>query len=104
MITDTRMAWTGIRRSALEKFGSETLCLMDDSGVARSAKTGQTTRAHAAVDAAIAMTEGGIYVVGNAPTALLRLLELMEKGHATPGLVISLPVGFVNASESKAPW
>jgi precorrin-8X/cobalt-precorrin-8 methylmutase len=54
------------------------------------------------VDAALPVIEGGIYVVGNAPTALLRLIELIKEERARPALVIGLPVGFVNAAESKA--
>jgi precorrin-8X/cobalt-precorrin-8 methylmutase len=54
------------------------------------------------VDAAVNRMAGGIFVVGNAPTALLRLLELVRAGAARPALVVGLPVGFVNAAESKA--
>jgi precorrin-8X/cobalt-precorrin-8 methylmutase len=60
------------------------------------------TRAKVAVDAAVDGMAGGIYAVGNAPTALLRLIELIDAGKAAPALVIGLPVGFVNAAESKA--
>ena len=60
------------------------------------------TRAKAAVDLAASEIEGGIYVVGNAPTALLRLIELMDADRIRPSLVVGLPVGFVNAAESKA--
>ena len=48
------------------------------------------------------MADGGIYVVGNAPTALMRLIELVNAGSAAPALIVGLPVGFVNAAESKA--
>ena len=67
-----------------------------------AAKNNGTTRARAAVDMAVADMAGGIYVVGNAPTALLRLLELIHEKKAHPALIVGLPVGFVNAAESKA--
>jgi precorrin-8X/cobalt-precorrin-8 methylmutase len=70
--------------------------------VAQAARESGCTRAKAAVDAAIPMMKGGIYAVGNAPTALLRLMELIRSGEARPALVVGLPVGFVNAAESKA--
>ena len=70
--------------------------------MAKKAAAHKITRSQAAVDAVLADMEGGIYVVGNAPTALLRLIELIKTGRAAPALVIGLPVGFVNAAESKA--
>jgi precorrin-8X/cobalt-precorrin-8 methylmutase len=54
------------------------------------------------VDAARSLMENGIYTIGNAPTALFRLIELIKAGKARPALVIGVPVGFVNAGESKA--
>ena len=75
---------------------------MTDERVAEMAKSKGMTRARAAVDIAAPNLDGGIYVVGNAPTALLRLIELMDQGKACPALVVGLPVGFVNAAESKA--
>ncbi|MGB5984930.1 MAG: precorrin-8X methylmutase, partial [Desulfobacterales bacterium] len=77
-------------------------CLIRDPKVAESAKAQGTTRALAAVDQALALVPQGIYVVGNAPTALLRLIEKIASGEAQPALVVGLPVGFVNAAESKA--
>lgn len=102
IITDTRMAQSGIRKSEPAKFGCRVMCLIDSPDVIKTAGIEKTTRACAAVDAAIALMKGGIYVVGNAPTALLRLLELMNENKADPSLIIGLPVGFVNAAESKA--
>ena len=61
-----------------------------------------STRAEAAVDIAISELNGGIYAVGNAPTALLRLIELIREKSIEPALVVGFPVGFVNAAESKA--
>ena len=101
VITDTNMAKVGIRDRELKTFGVSVTCLMADPEVARIARETGTTRARAAVDAAVATMTDGIYVVGNAPTALLRLIELIGDGSARPALVIGLPVGFVNAAESK---
>jgi precorrin-8X/cobalt-precorrin-8 methylmutase len=102
IITDTRMALAGIRSRDLAIHSVAVKCFMDDPEVAKRAKINGTTRAKAAVDAAIAEMQAGIYVVGNAPTALLRLIELVQTGRARPALIIGLPVGFVNAGESKA--
>jgi precorrin-8X/cobalt-precorrin-8 methylmutase len=102
IITDTNMAKSGINAAGLARFGCRVTCLIQDPEVCRSAQDTSNTRAAAAVDAASAEMQGGIYVVGNAPTALLRLLELIHAGQAHPALVIGLPVGFVNAAESKA--
>jgi precorrin-8X/cobalt-precorrin-8 methylmutase len=102
IITDTRMACTGMRSRDLERFGATVRCLIGDSEVARTAARQGSTRAAAAVDAAVDLMADGIYVVGNAPTALLRLIELIRNGHAEPALIVGLPVGFVNAAESKA--
>ena len=102
IITDTNMARVGIRKSDLERFGTEIKCFMTDPEVGRIASKTGTTKAKTAVDAAIPDMENGIYVIGNAPTALLRLIELVKEKKAKPALIIGLPVGFVNAAESKA--
>jgi precorrin-8X/cobalt-precorrin-8 methylmutase len=102
IVTDTAMCRAGIRQSLLQPFGARLACLMGDPETAALAASGHTTRAAAAVLRAVPLMQDGIYVVGNAPTALLRLMELMENGAAHPALVIGLPVGFVNAAESKA--
>ena len=102
IITDTNMARVGIRKSDLERFGTQVKCFMTDPEVGRIALKTGNTKAKAAVDAAIQDMENGIYVVGNAPTALLRLIELVKEKKAKPALIIGLPVGFVNAAESKA--
>lgn len=101
IITDTRMAFSGIRQRDLSRFGVTLHCLIDDPNVREKAETQGITRSKAAVDAACPLMEGGIYVIGNAPTALLRLMELIKAGLAAPALVIGVPVGFVNAAESK---
>jgi len=102
IITDTNMARVGIRKKELEPFGVSVKCFINDSAVQEVARQNGITRAKAAVDAAVPDMNGGIYVVGNAPTALLRLIELVTNQQASPALIIGLPVGFVNAAESKA--
>ncbi len=102
IITDTEMARAGIRKTDLERFGNRVMCFINDPDVIDAAKRRGTTRAATAVVRAIRFMEGGICVIGNAPTALFRALEVIEQGLARPALVIGLPVGFVNAAESKA--
>jgi len=101
IFTDTNMARSGISARRLEPFGCSVTCLMSDPQVARRAREAGLTRAAAAVDAVADRLEGCIYAVGNAPTALFRLLEHMDAGRAAPALVVGVPVGFVNAAESK---
>jgi len=101
VFTDTNMARVGLRKKEMERFGVTAACLIAEPAVREIAEKKRITRAQAAVDAAADQMEGGIYVVGNAPTALLRLIELIREGLARPALVVGLPVGFVNAAESK---
>ncbi|MCK5541454.1 MAG: precorrin-8X methylmutase [Desulfobacterales bacterium] len=93
IITDTNMAKAGIRNNAQ--------CFIKDEDVVKTASDNNLTRAEAAVDKACDIMEQGIYVIGNAPTALLRLIDLIKTGKAKPALIIGFPVGFVNAAESK---
>lgn len=102
IITDTEMARVGIRKGDTGRFGCAVECFIADPAVRERAQEEGITRAKAAVDMAAEKMTGGIYVVGNAPTALLRLLELIKEGKARPALIIGLPVGFVNAAESKS--
>jgi precorrin-8X/cobalt-precorrin-8 methylmutase len=102
IITDTNMARVGIRKKVLDPFGASTVCFMNDPEIHRQAKANNLTRARVAVDMAVEDMKSGIYVVGNAPTALMRLVELIQAQKARPALIIGLPVGFVNAAESKA--
>jgi len=102
IITDTNMAKAGIRKQEVQRFGSTIKCYINDPEVIKiSIRTGKT-RAEVAVDAAIPEVTEGIYVIGNAPTALFRLIERVKEDKAKPALIIGLPVGFVNAAESKA--
>ena len=100
VITDTNMALAGISRPGLAKLGCEAVCYMADPAVAEAAKQAGTTRAVASMHRAAAEHPGAILAVGNAPTALLTIAELIEAG-LRPALVIGVPVGFVNVVESK---
>ena len=102
IVTDTEMARAGIPERRLIPFGCSVRCLMRDPAVLATSIREGTTRAHAAIDFAVASIKPAIYVIGNAPTALLRLLEHIEAGQAAPALIVGMPVGFVNAAESKA--
>ena len=102
IFTDTQMARMGMSLRRLAPLGVEVRCLINhEPVVVRAAETG-TTRAVAAMDLAVEEDPTAIFVIGNAPTALLRLLEHTQAGRVRPALVVGLPVGFVNAAESKA--
>ncbi len=101
LATDTRMLLAGVSGGRLSRLGVTPFCLMDDPEVAREARRQGTTRAAAAMEAALPQLARGIVAIGNAPTALLRLLELLAAGAPAPALVVGLPVGWVNAAESK---
>ncbi len=101
IVTDTNMALAGIRKKEIENFGGTVTCLINDPDVAEKARRAGSTRAKAAAEAAAEMMRGGIYVVGNAPTALFEVIRLIAEKKAAPALVVGLPVGFVNAAESK---
>lgn len=101
IFTDTRMVYMGINKPALEKANCELKCFIDDERVFTMSKELGTTRSACAVDLAVA--EGvEIFVIGNAPTALFRVLELVKEGKINPKFVVGVPVGFVGAAESKA--
>ncbi len=97
LYTDTTMALSGINKTLLAKFGGECRCYISDPRVAAEAKAQGMTRSMAAVDIAVAEEGEKVFVFGNAPTALFRLLE---HDVAVNG-VIGVPVGFVGAAESK---
>lgn len=101
IVTDTQMAKAGINKKALQKFGGEVYCFMSDEEVAEIARKNGTTRATASMDKAAALQKPLIFAIGNAPTALVRLYELIEDGKLQPELIIGVPVGFVNVVQSK---
>ena len=100
IVTDTQMAKSGINKRALARYGGE-VCFMSDEDVAKTAKENGTTRATASMDKAATLDKKLIFAIGNAPTALVRLYELIEDGKLDPELIIGVPVGFVNVVQSK---
>lgn len=101
IVTDTQMAKSGINKKELAKYGGEVYCFMSDEDVARIAKTNGTTRATASMDKAAKLDKKLIFAIGNAPTALVRLYELVINGNLKPEGIIGVPVGFVNVVEAK---
>lgn len=101
IVTDTNMALSGINKKTLSAFGGEATCLMADEMVARLAKEQKTTRAAVSMEIAASWNKPTIFVVGNAPTALMKLYEMYQKGQYKPAFIIGVPVGFVNVVEAK---
>ncbi len=101
VVTDTNMARAGIHAGTLGRLGGEVLCYMGDADVARLARQRQVTRACISMEKTAEAAQPYIYVIGNAPTALLRVVELAEEGRIRPWFVIGAPVGFVNVTEAK---
>ena len=101
IVTDTNMALAGVNKKELAKYGGEAHCFMAEEEVAKIAKENGTTRATASMDKAATLDKKLIFAIGNAPTALVRLYELIEDGKLNPELIIGVPVGFVNVVQSK---
>lgn len=101
IVTDTNMGKAGINKKSLACLGSEALCFMADSDVAARAGKEGTTRATASMDKAAELGRDCIFAIGNAPTALVRLYELIQEKKIAPKLIIGVPVGFVNVVQSK---
>lgn len=101
IVTDTQMARAGINKKKLSEYGGEVFCFMSDEDIARTAKENGTTRAQASMDKAAGLDKKLIFAIGNAPTALVRLYELIGERKIKPELIIGVPVGFVNVVQSK---
>ena len=101
IVTDTQMARAGINKTILGKLGGEVHCFMSDPDVAAEAKERGITRAIVSMEKAAKLGKPCIFAIGNAPTALIAIKELMEAGKLHPALIIGVPVGFVNVVESK---
>ena len=100
VLTDSRMLANGITRARLPA-RNEIVCTLDDARVPGLARDLGNTRSAAALDLWGERLEGALVAIGNAPTALFRLLELLDAGWPRPAAVIGMPVGFVGAAESK---
>lgn len=101
VVTDTNMGKSGINKAALKQLGGTVECFMADPDVAALAKANGSTRATASMDKAAQLPGNLIFAIGNAPTALVRLYELIREGKLNPALIIGVPVGFVNVVQSK---
>ena len=100
ILVDAEMVSFGIIRDRLKK-RNDVICTLNNDGVREIAKSLNITRSAAAVDSWANKLDGAVVVIGNAPTALFRLLELLQKGAPKPALICGFPVGFVGARESK---
>ena len=101
VITDTTMAQSGINKKILARFGGQARCFIGDEDVAREAKERGVTRSLVSMEKAARLNKPLIFAIGNAPTALIAIKELMDIGKLHPALIIGVPVGFVNVVESK---
>ncbi len=101
IVTDTTMAKAGINKHALSKHGGEVYCFVGDDDVAEAAAKNGTTRSIEAMEKASVIEKRLIFAIGNAPTALIKLYEMIEAKQIMPDLVIGVPVGFVNVVQSK---
>lgn len=101
IITDTNMALSGINKTALKKLECHAECFMADQNIAKEAKKRDVTRATVSMEKASKLNGPIILVVGNAPTALVKIREMYDKENFKPSLVIGVPVGFVNVVASK---
>ena len=103
IVTDTNMALSGINKAACEKFGIECHCFMADTDVSELSKMTGFTRAVCSIDKAVRLygERPLVFVIGNAPTALVRIRQLYDAGICKPAFVIGVPVGFVNVEAAK---
>lgn len=101
IVTDTMMAFSGINKNRLESFGGKAHCFIKDQDVIDEAKERGCTRATVSMEKAMELDGPIIFAIGNAPTALMRICELVKEGRLKPALIIGAPVGFVNVVESK---
>ena len=101
IVTDTQMAKSGINKTILGKLGGQVHCFMADDDVAKEAGERGVTRAIVSMEKAAGLDKPCIFAIGNAPTALIRINELIQQGRLNPALIVAVPVGFVNVVESK---
>lgn len=101
IVTDTQMAKAGINKKALSRYGGEVYCYMSDPDVAEEAKRRGVTRAVVCMEKAARLKKKLIFAIGNAPTALIRLYEMIREDIYRPAFIIGVPVGFVNVEAAK---
>lgn len=101
IVTDTKMAQAGINKKRIEAYGGKVLCFIGDEDVAQEAKARGVTRSLVSMEKAAQLDRPVIFAIGNAPTALISISNLVKAGKLRPAAVIGVPVGFVNVVESK---
>ena len=101
IVTDTNMALAGVNKKELAKYGGEAHCFMAEEEVAKSAKELGVTRATVSMEKAAQIEKPVIFAIGNAPTALIELYEMIQSGKYRPAFIIGVPVGFVNVEAAK---
>ena len=101
VITDTTMAQSGINKKLLAQFGGQARCFIGDADVAEEAKARGVTRSLVSMEKAARLNKPLIFAIGNAPTALFSICDLMRAGKLAPEMIIGVPVGFVNVVEAK---
>ena len=101
VITDTTMAQSGINKKILAQFGGQARCFIGDADVAEEAKARGVTRSLVSMEKAARLNKPLIFAIGNAPTALFSICDLMRAGKLAPEMIIGVPVGFVNVVEAK---
>lgn len=101
IVTDTKMAQAGINKKRIEAYGGKVLCFIGDEDVAQEAKARGVTRSLVSMEKAAELDRPVIFAIGNAPTALFSICDLVKAGKLRPAAVIGVPVGFVNVVESK---
>lgn len=101
VFTDVNMLKSGINAARLESYGGQVLCSISEPATIANSKAWEITRAAAAMRQFGPRLNGAIVAIGNAPTALFEVLDLVEQGICRPALVVGTPVGFVGAAESK---
>ena len=101
IVTDTKMAMSGINKNKLATFGGQVHCYISDPDVVEEAKARGCTRSTVSMERGARIQKPVIFVIGNAPTALIELDRLIKEGKVKPALIVGVPVGFVNVVESK---
>ena len=101
IVTDTNMALAGVNKKELAKYGGEAHCFMAEEEVTKIAKERGVTRAAVSMEKAAQIEKPVIFAIGNAPTALIELYEMIKSGKYRPAFIIGVPVGFVNVEAAK---
>ena len=101
VVTDTTMAQSGVNKRMLARFGGQAHCFIGDADVAEEAKARGVTRSLVSMEKAASLGKPLIFAIGNAPTALFSICDLIRAGKLSPRMVIGVPVGFVNVVEAK---